>query len=73
VNLASRLESLTKEFHCDIVLSSATYELVKSNHHGFRSLGDVVVRGFEDRVELYALNFAQEKQAATTVNAVEWS
>ena len=32
-----------------------------------------MVRGFEDRVELYALNFAQEEQAATTVNAVEWS
>lgn len=58
VNLASRLESLTKELHCDIVMSAATYELVKESGYDLRPLGPVAVRGFDEKIELYGLNGA---------------
>jgi adenylate cyclase len=61
VNLASRLESLTKEFTSDLVLSPQTYELV---HDCFltRELGETTVRGFEDtmqNIKVYGVACAQ--------------
>jgi adenylate cyclase len=47
VNLASRLESLTKEFKSDLVLSPQTYELI-SDRFLTQLLGETTVRGFED-------------------------
>ena len=54
VNLASRLESLTKDFHCEVVISPATYELVK-DRFGTRALGEAAVRGFEGKIPLYTV------------------
>jgi adenylate cyclase len=51
VNLASRLESLTKDFHCDLVLSPDTYELIK-DRFGTRLLGNKQVRGLEIKGEI---------------------
>jgi adenylate cyclase len=58
VNLASRLESLTKEFHCDIIMSATTYERVEKSGYDLRPLGPVAVRGFDEKIELYGLNAA---------------
>jgi adenylate cyclase len=55
VNLASRLESLTKEFHTDIVISAATYQIVQGTFPGLRDLGESPVRGFDAPIRLYAV------------------
>ncbi len=53
VNLASRLESLTKEFDSPIVLSEYTYERIKDKIH-CTILGNVKVKGREQPVTIYA-------------------
>lgn len=63
VNLASRLESLTKEFRTEIVLSEATYSRIASRFSGFRDLGLVAVRGFEEKIRLYTTEPAAPQQA----------
>ena len=54
VNLASRLESLCKEFKTEIVLSPSTEELVR-DHFKTELLGDASVRGFEGKFHLYSV------------------
>jgi|SRR5579864_520559 len=61
VNLASRLESLTKEFKTEMVLSQQTSELV-NDCFLTRLLGETTVRGFEDtmqKISLYGVTNAQ--------------
>jgi adenylate cyclase len=55
VNLASRLESLTKEFSAQIVLSAATHLAVQNEFPLLCELGESPVRGFEGRIRLYGL------------------
>jgi CHASE2 domain-containing sensor protein/class 3 adenylate cyclase len=52
VNLASRLEPLSKEFHTAIVLSPATCAHVK-DHFATRALGEADVRGFTGKIQVY--------------------
>jgi adenylate cyclase len=59
VNLASRLESLTKEFHTEIVMSSATAERVRTQFPNLRDLGQAPVRGFEQKIHLYTIDRAK--------------
>jgi adenylate cyclase len=54
VNLASRLESLTKALHSDIVISPSTWELVRE-HFATRALGESEVRGFDGKIMLYGV------------------
>jgi hypothetical protein len=54
VNLASRLESVTKEFGVPVILSEATYEAVRHVFHG-RFLGEVRVKGKSAPTKIYAL------------------
>ena len=54
VNLASRLESLTKEFRVPAIMSEATYEAVRHVFHG-RFLGEVRVKGKSAPVKIYEL------------------
>jgi hypothetical protein len=54
VNLASRLESLTKEFGVSVIISEATYEAVRHVFHG-RFLGEVRVKGKSVPSKIYAL------------------
>ncbi len=54
VNLASRLESLTKELHAPIVISHTTRELVKNKFETV-PLGEIEVRGFAEKIILYAV------------------
>ncbi len=52
VNLASRLESITKEYKSPLVFSEYTYERVKNNV-GCKLLGNVKVKGREQPVTIY--------------------
>jgi CHASE2 domain-containing sensor protein len=54
VNLASRLESLTKEFKTGIVMSPQTRELVRECFET-APLGDAEVRGFTGKIPLYTV------------------
>jgi adenylate cyclase len=54
VNLASRLEALTKEFKASIVLSPATWEYVREQFPTVL-LGEVQVRGFSSTIPLYSV------------------
>lgn len=54
VNLASRLESLTKEHEVQIIISEFTYEIVKA-HFKCRELGNVSVKGKLEPVTIYEL------------------
>ena len=58
VNLASRLESLTKDFKTDLVMSSVTYAAVKDSCTNVRELGKVPVRGFAGEMQLYGATAA---------------
>ena len=48
VNLASRLESLNKDFHTEIILSGETYEIVKDIFPNLYALGSTPVRALPD-------------------------
>jgi adenylate cyclase len=53
VNMASRLEALTKELGKPVLLSSAFADFVKSDFD-LERLGEYEVRGFNDPIELFA-------------------
>ena len=55
VNLASRLESLTKDFHTPIIMSEATAVAIRSEFPCTRALGETSVRGFADKIHIYAV------------------
>ena len=52
VNLSSRLQDLTKEYGVSVLISGATYDLVKDMCE-VRALGRVAVRGRKQLVSLY--------------------
>ncbi len=66
VNLASRLEGLTKDFLSPIVVSQSTYEEVKHLFYS-RYLGEVKVKGKEIPVKIYAVEKEEGRQAARAV------
>lgn len=58
VNLASRLEGLTKELSKNIIVSEFTYRLISSEHvqkFSFKDLGKVKVKGKEEEIGIYEL------------------
>lgn len=57
VNLASRLESSTKELGVGILLSEYTYNALRGSYR-FRSMGSVRVRGRSQAVETYSVEEA---------------
>jgi adenylate cyclase len=63
VNLASRLESLTKDFHCEVVLSPETWELVKDRFET-RIAGKKEVRGLEVKGEIPIYTVSAARSAA---------
>jgi adenylate cyclase len=62
VNLASRIESKTKEYGVQILLSEATYRLVESMVE-VRQVGTAHVKGREQGVELFELIAMKEKRS----------
>jgi adenylate cyclase len=72
VNLASRLESLNKDFGTEIILSEATYRRVKDAMTGFYPLGATPVRGFGEQITIYGIGPRNpKKQAAEEVHPPE--
>lgn len=69
VNLASRLESLNKEFGTEIILSEGTYALVKDRVAGLYALGAAPVRGFGEQITVYGIG--PRRKAGETVQAQE--
>ncbi len=54
VNLASRLEALTRTYHVDILVGPTAGELIREDFH-LQTVGRVQVRGKTDPVEIFAL------------------
>jgi adenylate cyclase len=54
VNVASRLESLTKEFKAPIAISEKTRELVASRYET-QFLGESPVRGYSESARVYTV------------------
>ncbi|MGI8482116.1 MAG: CHASE2 domain-containing protein, partial [Chthoniobacterales bacterium] len=54
VNLASRLEALTRIYHVDILVGPTAGELIREDFH-LQTVGRVQVRGKTDPVEIFAL------------------
>jgi adenylate cyclase len=52
VNLASRLESITKEYKSPLIYSEYTYEKIKDRIES-KQLGNVKVKGRENPVDIY--------------------
>ena len=64
VNLASRLESLNKDFHTEIIMSGDTYEIVKDEFPNLYALGTTPVRGFEKPLMIYSAETQTSRQEA---------
>ena len=54
VNLASRIQGLTKEFSCDAILSQTTHDLIKGTYQ-MEQLSRMKVKGKSQDVMLYKL------------------
>ena len=54
INLGARLESITKDYKTNIIISESTYALVK-DHFVTKELGDVTVKGKSHPVKIYAV------------------
>jgi adenylate cyclase len=54
VNLASRLEALTKDYGVPILISEYTHQLIQHELHG-RELGEVTVKGKTQAVKIFAM------------------
>ena len=59
VNLASRLENLTKETGAVIIVAQSTYECLKDEFE-FRALGEIPVRGKTQAQPMYEVLRAME-------------
>ncbi|RRJ83201.1 adenylate/guanylate cyclase domain-containing protein [Aestuariirhabdus litorea] len=57
VNLASRLETLNKEYGTRLLLSASTVELLPGER--FREIGEIAIRGKQQPVRVYTLADAQ--------------
>ena len=61
VNLASRLEELTKKFKTGMVMSSETQELIQ-DRFSTTCLGEVEIRGFPGKSQVYTVEPDQEER-----------
>jgi len=59
VNLTSRLEGLSKDYHCDLIISEAVHGYMKSTHL-CRPLGETKVKGKEKGVKIYFVEGLRE-------------
>lgn len=73
VNLASRLEGLTKYFGVDIIISKSTLESCAKNKFAVRALARVIVKGKDIPVEVYELiGFSSELDKNTKESLLLW-
>jgi adenylate cyclase len=59
VNLASRLESLNKQFHTEILMSQTTYDLLRDEFTDLRALGEAKVAGLDDPVAVFTVTASE--------------
>ena len=55
VNLASRLEGVSKDFNTTIIIGEDTYEAVEELHKRMYKLGSVTVKGKSNKVKIYSI------------------
>ena len=55
VNLASRLEGVSKDFNTTIIIGEDTYEAVEELHKRMYGLGSVTVKGKSNKVNIYSI------------------
>ncbi len=73
VNLASRLEGLTKYFGVDIIISKSTLDACTKNIFSVRALAKVIVKGKDIPVEVYELiGFLSESDQSTKDALTLW-
>jgi adenylate cyclase len=65
VNLGSRLEGLTKDYHCDLIVSQSVYEHIKETHY-CRPLGETKVKGKEKGVKIYFVEGTRDGRVEPT-------
>ena len=63
VNLASRLEELTKKFKTGMVMSSETHQLIR-DQFPTTSLGEVSIRGFPGKSRVYTVEAEAEGESS---------
>jgi adenylate cyclase len=71
VNLASRLESLNKDFHTEIIMSGHTYEIVKDVFPNLYPLGTTPVRGFDQPMLIYSADTQASSAEAKSLSNQE--
>jgi adenylate cyclase len=71
VNLASRLESLNKDFHTEIIMTGDTYEIVKDVFPNLYPLGSTPVRGFDNPLPIYSADTRTSSQEAKPLSNQE--
>ncbi|MBU0969515.1 MAG: adenylate/guanylate cyclase domain-containing protein [Proteobacteria bacterium] len=59
VNLASRIQGLTKEFKTDILVSEAVQTLL-SDHYDFQPMPEIRVKGKPDPIRVFSLNLEKK-------------
>jgi adenylate cyclase len=64
VNLASRLEGVSKNYNTTIVIGEDTYKSVKqyADYYKFYKLDDVQVKGKSNKVAIYSITTNSHKQ-----------
>ena len=67
VNVASRLESATKEMGATILLSEHTYYGAKGGAFPFRNMGTISVRGREEPLTVYSIEVKQPEEEPALV------
>lgn len=67
VNLSARLESLTKEYGCDIILSEYTYNLC-ADRVWVRELDKIRVKGKNKAVSIYELLETKDRELSRELN-----
>jgi adenylate cyclase len=72
VNLASRLEGITKLYHVQCVVSEATYQSAK-DHYVFREIDRITVKGKDHPVTIYELLDRSRNEANHTELIVRFS
>jgi len=72
VNLASRLEGITKEYHVQCVVSESTY-LATKDHYAFREIDRIKVKGKEHPVTIFELLDWARNESLYTERIVRFS
>jgi adenylate cyclase len=72
VNLASRLEGATKDYHCKILVGEGTYQLAK-DHFVFREIDFLRVVGKQKPVQVFELLDFANQESKYTERLVLWS